>query len=206
MTGLDLSQTEFVRPDFFSDIDLEPLLVAVPSEATCKGMFLSDIVEGVRRKLPGREQELLSRVDREKYLAFGDYPLREHVLLTALAAKLLYPNVPSREGARRIGQAVFPAFSESMIGRVIFGVLGNDLDRIFEVAPRAYQRTLSHGRITADFVGPRHWRYRFDGYFSHLDTFQVGVIEGPILAAGKTPHVRVRTRSLFLGELDIHWT
>lgn len=206
MTGLDRASAPFVRPDFLSDIDLPPLLAAVPSDATCKGMFLADIVEAVRKRTNGREHELLTLVGREKYLAFGDYPLREHVLLTAHAAKLLYPHVPSREGARRIGQAVFPAFSESMIGRVIFGVVGKDLDRIFEVAPRAYQRTLSHGRILASFVGPRHWRYRFEGYYSHLDTFQVGVIEGPILAAGKTPHVRTRIDSPFLGELDIHWT
>ena len=43
-----------------------------------------------------------------------------------------------------------------MIGKVMFGVLGNDIGAVLRVSPGAYEAVLSHGRAELVDSGPRH--------------------------------------------------
>lgn len=192
----------FVTPRFDTDIDTAAYLERVPPDAYCKGMFFHDVLAQVRRMDP----EAARRIARRRYIPFKDYPLREHMEMTDAAVRILYPGVPTREGMRRLGWLAFPTFVESMIGRVVFGVLGRDLDRIVQVGPKAFEVSLTRGRATAERLGDRHWRYELTDVFGYLDAYYVGVIEGPIRYHDFVPDVRVRLRTLSDGTVDIRWS
>lgn len=195
----------FEAPDFRRDLDPTPYLERVPPDALCKGMFFHDVMKAVRRVAPEAEAKLVPHMGRRRYVSFKDYPLVEHMQLTAEAVKLLYPKVPTREGMRRLGWLAYPTFVESMIGRVVFGILGEDLDKIFEVGPRSFEVSLTRGRAVSRKLGERHWRYEMTDIFGYLDAYYVGVIEGPIRHLGHVPDVRVHLTSLSDGVLDIRW-
>jgi uncharacterized protein (TIGR02265 family) len=195
---------EFVTPDFSKPLHLGAYLARVPAEATCKGMFFDDIIKAVTKASPQAGAELVPHVAR-RYVPFRDYPLREHMELTARAVQLLYPALPQREGLRRLGWLAFPAFTESLVGRIIFGILGNDLDKVFELGPRSFSVSLSHGRATAYRIGEAHWQYVFTEVYGFLDAYYVGVLEGPIKKLGKVPQVRLSPASLSEGVMDIRW-
>lgn len=195
----------FPPPNFEQDLNPVPYLQRVPRDASCKGMFFNDVMKAVRRASPEAGRQLLPRMTRPRYVPFQDYPLREHMELTAEAVKLLFPALPTREGMRRLGWLAFPTFVDSIIGRVVFGILGQDLDKIFEVGPRSFEVSLSHGHAVAERLGEKSWRYEFSDIFGYLDTYYVGVIEGPIRHYGHTPDVRIDLRSLSDGVMDIQW-
>ncbi|MFW6067924.1 MAG: DUF2378 family protein [Myxococcota bacterium] len=198
-------QLRFVRPDFSGDLDPQPYLERVPPDALCKGMFFHDVMKAARRISPEAERDLLPQMGRRRYVAFKDYPLREHMELTARMVRRLYPSLPTREGMRRLGWLAYPTFAESMVGRVVFGVLGKDLDRIYEVGPRAFEVSLTRGRAVARRMGTAHWRYELEDIFGYLDTYYVGVMEGPIRHNGHVPDVRIHLTSPSDGVMDIRW-
>jgi uncharacterized protein (TIGR02265 family) len=192
------------RPDFAGDIDEKAYIERVPPDAFCKGMFFHDVLAMVRRLAPASEGQLKASM-RPRYLPFKDYPLREHMELTARAARLVYPNRPTREGLRMLGWLAFPAFAESMVGRVVFGVLGNDLDDTFRVGPRSFELSMTRGRARAERIADRHWRYEFHDIFGYLDCYYVGVMEGPIRRLGFSPDVRLALTTPSSGMMEIQW-
>jgi uncharacterized protein (TIGR02265 family) len=198
-------QEHFRRPDFGRDLDPEPYLARLPADAYCKGMFFHDVLKLVERAGTPEARQILADVPRRRYLPFKDYPLREHMELTARIAPVLHPNVPTREGMRRLGWIAYPAFAESMVGRVVFGIFGDDLDLIFEHGPKSFGVSLTRGRAVATRLGTRHWRYEFTDFFGYLDSYYVGVMEGPIRHHGRTPDVGLDLRSLSDGIMDIRW-
>lgn len=191
----------YTAPRFDTDIDTEVYLGRVPPDAYCKGMFFHDVLDAVRSVDP----DAARRLARRRYLHFKDYPLREHMELTDEAVRLLYPGLPTREAMRRLGWLAYPTFVESMIGRVVFGVLGKDLDRIFEVGPKSFDVSLTRGRAVATRLGHGHWQYAFRDIYGYLDAYYVGVVEGPIRHHRLTPDVRVHLTTLSDGVMDIRW-
>jgi uncharacterized protein (TIGR02265 family) len=195
----------FVRPSFQGDLDHESYLARVPDDALCKGMFFQDILDAARKVSPDAAEQLLAELPRRRYVAFRDYPLREQMVLSAHAVKVLFPGVPSREGMRRLGWMAFPTFMDSMVGRVLFGVLGRDLDRMFEVGPKAFALSLTRGRAKCTRLAHGHWRYEMTDFFDYLDVYYIGVLEGPIRHLGHTPDVRLHLRSPTEATMDIRW-
>lgn len=195
----------FSAPDFSRELDPLPYLERVPPDALCKGMFFHDVLKAVQRVSPTAAAQLVPHMGQRRYVRFKDYPLREHMELTAEAVKLLYPQLPSREGMRRLGWLAYPTFADSMVGRIVFGVLGKDLDRIFEVGPKSFEVSMTRGRAVARRLGEAHWRYELKEVFGYLDSYYVGVLEGPIRHHGLVPDVRIHPASISDAVLDIRW-
>ena len=61
------------------------------------------------------------------------------------------------------------------------------------------------GRAVARRVGENHWRYDFTEIYGFLDSYYVGVLEGPIKKLGKVPQVRLNAPSPSEGIMDIRW-
>jgi uncharacterized protein (TIGR02265 family) len=187
----------FVTPDTTGPLDVAAALERCPPEATTRGMFLADIVEALQKKgLP---------VPATTYHAFGTYPQRDFITVAAAAAKALYPELGEREGLRRLGRLAYPIFADTMIGKVMFGVLGNDVGAVMRVSPGAYEAVLSHGRAELMDSGPRHARVRLSNVATFLDSYQVGVFEGTLLACKVPGTVKVRLESPVTGEFLVEW-
>ncbi len=195
----------FVTPDFAGELDPAPYLAAVPDDELCKGLFFQGVIDAVRRAAPSRVESLFEGMQTRRFVTFREYPLREHMKMTMNAVKLIHPRMPSREGMRRLGWLAFTSFSDSMVGRVVFGVLGRDPERILAAGPRAFSLSLRRGRLTSTRLGPRHFRLVFREIYGYLDTYYVGVVEGALRAHSVMPRLKLRLTSLADGEMDVFW-
>jgi uncharacterized protein (TIGR02265 family) len=195
----------FRVPDFTRPFELSVYLANTPEDATVKGLFFQDVIKFVQLAKRPMAAERLPQLSR-RYVPFRDYPLREHMELTTQVARFLYADVPIREGLRRLGWLVFPGFAESLVGKVIFTIFGDNLDRVYELGPRSFPVSMSHGRAATERVGERHWRISFREIYGFLDCYYIGVIEGPIRRLKKTADVRLDAQSLSDGLMDVRWT
>jgi uncharacterized protein (TIGR02265 family) len=198
-------ESDFLTPDFAGALDPEPYLAVMPPDETCKGLYFTGVIDVVRRLAPGRDIDLFEGMQNRRFIAFRDYLLREHMVLTLNAVRLLYPRIPSREGMRRLGWLAFPSMVDSMIGRVVFGVLGRNPDSVMAAGPRAVDLSIKSGRATARKVGNNHFRYAFWNIYGFLDTYYVGVVEGALKAQGVVPRVRIAMSALTDAEMDVMW-
>lgn len=187
----------FALPDMNGSLKVDEVRQRCPADATTRGMFLADIVAALKAKnLP---------VPATKYQAFGTYPQREFITVAAEAARALHPSIPEREGLRRLGQLAYPTFAGTMIGKVMFGVLGKDVGAVMRLSPRGYEASVSHGRAHLVEQGPRFVRVRLIDVYTFLDSYQVGVFEGALIACEAKGTVRVRLESPTTGEFLVEW-
>jgi uncharacterized protein (TIGR02265 family) len=186
------------------DLDVEGFIARVPSDASCKGMYFADLVAFLRKAGHDggpRVAELLAK----RYVPFRDYPLADHMRMTAVASRLAFPDCCTREAMRRFGWKAFPTFVQSLIGRIVFKTLGPDLDQIFAAGPKSFEVSLTRGRAKATKLGAGQWRYDFREMYGFLDTYYVGVIEGPIRKYGFTPEIRLALDTPSNGSMTILW-
>jgi len=187
----------FHAPDFSQPVDVDAHLKRCLPEATTRGMFMADMVEALRqRNLP---------LPAKRYQAFGSYPQREFITVAVDATRHLYPGVPTKEALRRLGQLAYPTFADTMIGKVMYGVLGKDIAAIMKVAPRGYEAVLSHGRAELVQSGPKMACVRLTDVATFLDCYQVGVFEGAFKSCNVAGTVKVKLESPVTGEFLLEW-
>lgn len=193
-----MGDDDFAVPDFSAPFDARAYHDACPPEATIKGMFVNDLLEHVA-KGGGRA------ITDKRYVAFKDYPMREYLELAPRACEVAYPGVPPREALRRIGRSAYPTLASTMIGKVIFGVLGKDLEAVMKVAARGYAVAQSAGRADVIEVRPGRAMVKLTNIFTYVDAFQVGVFEGAILACDREGEVRVKVESIGTATMLATW-
>jgi uncharacterized protein (TIGR02265 family) len=120
-------------------------------------------------------------------------------------AKLLSPGLPVREQLRRACHLVYPMFLSSLIGRVVLGTLGRNVDGVLGLGPRMFSTVTNFGAVDAGPVGVRHWRYHYRDYYSWLDSGEVGIIEGLLRHYGMEPELTLASDGPFEMWLDVKW-
>lgn len=180
-------------------LDLVAIEAAIPAEAMTRGMFFADIAEALK-------QRGLPAAAAKPYNAFGNYPQRDFIMFAGTAARTIFPECTQREALRRIGQLAYPTFKKNILGKVMFGVLGNDVSAIMKLVPKGYAATLSHGR--ADYIngGPNFAHIKLTDIHTFLDSYQVGLFEGTLLACERKGTVKCKMASPTSGEFYIEWT
>ncbi len=193
----------FHEPDFESPVDLEAHLALLPPDATCKGMFLLDVLQQASRVTSERELFRAAQVPERRYVAFGNYPIAENLKLTVAAARALYPRYGLGEGLRRVGQGTFDAVLATHIGRALFGILGRDVEPILLTGPRAFKVMINLGQVTAEKTSFRTFTFQARGFPAFLETFQVGVIEGVLRHCGERGRIRIALEDLGTGTVEL---
>lgn len=182
----------FVMPDWNAPLDVEGLLARMPKDSTVRGVFFQNAVEQVKRKL-GRDP-----FAREFYKLLS-YPSAELVRVLRQAAEILCPEVPLRQGLRRLGQSVFPALRETAAGTFLFSVAGKNVRSAFKLTSRAYELFSSHGRAEVGAVEDNAVYIELRRIWTFPDCYHVGIFEGA-LAAYETPgQIQIRR----LGDCDV---
>ena len=184
--------------------DLDTVLAAVPPTASVKGMFLQSVVDRVtdRKALFAK-----AGVADRRIVPFLDIPYHDYMRVLHAAAETVYPNQPPTVALRRFHQSFYLTFSESLAGRVMFGVMGKDAARILPIGAKGWQVNVKLGEVSAVTVAPRHIRYTFAKYPALVaECCDVGVIEGALRFFGEHDGaVRIRTPAPDHTEIDITW-
>lgn len=188
----------FHLPEWSAPLDLAAHLRLAPAESTVKGMFLQQIVEAALAASG-------TRLGRGEYSAVKDYPLHEWLELLVRGAGLTHPDVPVREGLRRLGQRCYPMLAESMIGKILVSVAGNDINAILRVAPRVYRVSSTIGAVEVSFLEPQRAIIQLREIWDFPDAYQVGIYEGGLRALGRSGEVRVRVLGPASADLELVW-
>lgn len=174
----------FVDVDTLPPIDLERDISLCPPHAQCRGIFLSDIARTLKQKGLTTPQR--------RYVSFRNYSQREFMELASSAALALSPDMPLRQGLRLLGRSAYPAFSQTLIGKVMFGVLGGDIEMTLLNGPKAYETILSVGTAETVVLEPGTVLCRLRDVHTFVDSYQVGVWEGALHGCGADGDIRVK--------------
>jgi uncharacterized protein (TIGR02265 family) len=179
---------DFTPPDFSSPFDVAERLRAVPPEATVKGMFFDGpITEAFRRSG--------DRPGKPSYVSFKDYPLTEHIQVLVACAMAGYPDVPIREGLRRLGHDAFRTFLESLAGKVLFSVAGRNFDAALGLVARSYGIAGPVGTATVIQRTPDAAVIHMKDIYNMPDCYHVGVFEAAMEYFRKDGEVLTRVRT-----------
>ncbi len=186
-------------------IDLQAHLNLVEPSATVKGMFCSQLFEHTQRVSPKTDLAAEANVPARRYLAFKDYPYSEWLRLCVTASRCCFAHLPLAHALRKMGNEAYETMLSSVLGKVLFLALGRDVGRVLENGPRAYGVTIRCGSVTARRVGPKQIQYQYKGMPGLLETYQVGVIEGAVVATGGRPKLAIELEDLAHATIDIQW-
>lgn len=187
----------FRTPDPQTMFDLHRQRAGVPAHATVKGMFFNAMVDEVKAR-----GEVLRGV--KPVAAFHDFPLTGLLDLYEEAAGLCYGDLTLYEGMRRLSRPAFEVFSDSLIGKVVFGAVGRDVSRILKLSARAWGHATNVGTLEVERLDGHAALIRVDEF--HLgEPVAVGIAEGVLQAAGRTGTVALRMSTPLAGEFWLHW-
>ncbi len=189
---------EYPAPDERTPLDLDAHRALIPDEAVLKGMYFNDL-----RKVM-REAGHPSR-NTQHYTLFKDYPQRDYFELLVEAAQTVYPDLPLARALREVGRSAYPTLASSTIGRVVFGVLGGNLQAIFRVAKKGYDVSMNLTEVKTLETSPHHAVVQLDRCFVFPHQYQVGVFEGALATAGRDGEVRPLPLSPTSVRLYIVW-
>jgi uncharacterized protein (TIGR02265 family) len=188
----------FVLSNDAAPLDPVPQLRDVPDGHGVRGWLFNTVIDMA-------EARGVALRPSRGYIDFKYYPVRDWMELMVEATRQCYPQLPLRAGLRALGRLAYPRFVTSMIGRVTFGILGNDIARIMATAPKAYEVSFTHSRVSVLDSGMQSVHVRFEHTHAFLDSYHVGAFEGAMDACKRVGEIHVKIDSLSQGELFVRW-
>jgi uncharacterized protein (TIGR02265 family) len=196
----------FQPPRFDAPPPISESLAALPDSATCLGLYFNDILDAVTRARPDADILTAAHITKRRFFPFFSYSYADVTNLISAAATLLHPRVAHGEAIRRLGHTAYDRFFSTRVGQVMFGMFGNDVQKIFLTGPRGYSLSMNFGELTAEAVGDRKVIYHYRNMPALLETYQVGVIEGTLRHLNVSGSVRVDMIDVANADIEISWT
>jgi uncharacterized protein (TIGR02265 family) len=192
----------FVKPRTNIAIDLDSIAARLVGSPTTKGMFFNRAL-----RLVDDDDELLraAGISETRFVPFSDYPWMDFVRLCATIGDRLHPGRRAA-GIRQVGRTLYGEFADSLVGRVTFGLLRSNADRVIGAGPKAWNVSGIPGEVVGESIGDCHYRHHFVGYPAEIaETLGVGVIEGALAECGETARVLFGQADPMHAVLDIRW-
>lgn len=190
--------SRFVVGTFRGPLDLDARRRNLPSDGTVKGMFFRTILSAAKQRAHVELRD-------HPYHAFRDYRLSDWIDLLVEAGAAMYPNVPAREGLRRLGQGMYPTFVDTTIGKIIFTVAGGDLHRALALYPKIWAVISNHGTGAVRDISAGRCVIELRNVWDFPDSFQLGSLEGGMAFFGRRAEVRIEVLSDCDANYEVTW-
>jgi uncharacterized protein (TIGR02265 family) len=189
----------FVVPDWNAPLDVDTYVAGIPPSACIKGVFPAAVVEAARAK------KVILAGARPKYHPFSDVPLREYIPMLVAAGAGMFPDLPPRQGLRKLGRASRDAIEKSMFGRILmtnFLDMRSSLSLMGKVAAIA----TPGAKFVVEDVSEGYARLSFANVYTFADSHHVGIFEKLASSSSKL-HVEasVKLRTLYEGQMELAW-
>jgi uncharacterized protein (TIGR02265 family) len=196
-SGGDLNP--FREPPWDAPLDPEREMESIPPSAQIRGMFIIPVLQIARRssKPPGQKQ-------RDRYVPFQFYPLREHARLLIDTAGLVFPQLPLRQGLRKLGRGAPAAFVSSTLGRVVLQPNQGPFEVVTALAT-GYNLCLKPGNAVVEQRSERSLEVTLEDIHYFIDSHHVGAFEGAVKHAGEQARVRIQRISAAQAVLLVEW-
>jgi uncharacterized protein (TIGR02265 family) len=181
-------------PKLLASRPSRPPAATTASAITVKGFYLRALL----KELADNGHHLTTETS---YREFGDYSINVAQELLRECTRRLYPSETRAEALRRIGWIIYPTFLQTMVGKVVFASVGNDVREVLRVAGRGFEISISAGRYQAVRIGERDAYITVRDFPLYPDSLLVGVIEGALAHYGHDD-ARVEPRVLSLTDVD----
>ncbi len=186
----------FALPDWTGPLELDAQLAATPDDIMVRGV----LIEGLRRRAITMGVDL----GLDRFIPFKGYPIRAQLEILVQASERLNPDRP-REGLRWIGQLAMPSVLETMLGKVMLGVLGKNPRSVFERAQHAFKSFGAKTTIKLHSQSDDHVHMHYIDAYAFPRWYHVGFIEGTVSALHHTPSVWTKIHSLTEVEYWCTW-
>lgn len=141
---------------------------------------------------------------RERYVAFNQYPLREHARVLVDTSGDLFPDRTLRQGLRKLGRGAPTAFGASTLGKVTLGsALG--VQSIVEAFAKGYELNMQPGRAVVVECAARRIVVSLDDVHYFIDSHHIGAFEGALAHAGVRGSVKIAPRGSTAADLLLEW-
>jgi uncharacterized protein (TIGR02265 family) len=187
-----------LEPPWATPLDEAACIRSIPADATMTGMFLSSAVALARER--GHE----IRAARPRYVAFQQYPLKEHCQILLEVARAVYPNATIREALRKLGRGAPHVLLQSTVGRVVLGSALGPIATI-EAMARSYALHMRPANLAVERAGDRGAMIRMSEIHNFLDSHNVGVFEGVMKLAKALGTIRMRAYSRSSADFLCEW-
>lgn len=198
------SDQEFAAPRTHLEIDVEGILARVPASAMSKGMFLNRCLAIAESH---DEDELLraAGIETPRIVPFADYPFAQFFRLAVAVANVIAEG-RTAVGLRQVGRTLYDEFADSLVGRMTFGVLRHNADRVIGIGAKAWTMSGIPGRVHSQSLEDQHYRYHFIEYPAEVaETVAIGVLEGALYSCGEVPRLTIAHADLMHSIIDIRW-
>lgn len=197
----------FHELDWSAPFDFDAIRKALPPDATCSGMYLERSLAameefGARAKVVAGAPEI-----RASYSMFRKYPYLEYVAVMEVSSRFVAERegISIRESLRRLGQSYYPMLANTLAGKVVFGVLGRDPERVFAIGNKGWEMALNFGNVRVQRLEDRHYLYQFVDTPTFVDTTSVGILEGAAQFLGVDARVRIDFVDAGNAVLELRW-
>ena len=188
----------FAEPEWDAPIDFEARLAAVPADATVRGMFLQQLLEGM-------SGDAAVAVRGRRYLAFKSYPMRDYVELLALSCTRSARGIAHGQCVRRLGRMVYPTYAATITGTAIFAAAGRNFRRMLELCPAAYRVSTPSAEVSIVEIENGRARIALRRLWNLPDLYQVGIFEGAMDVCGAVGAITVERHSLGDVDFEVRW-
>jgi Protein of unknown function (DUF2378) len=199
---MEPNQTRLIRSidQLSHDPDVEAHLAGIPAHAKVKSSAGNKFEDLLSQHHP-RALPVFRELHPKRFSTFQDVTTRQAIVRMVDMARLLEPSLPLAEALRRVGRLIYSDLLASAWGKIVFGLLGRDIESILRLGPRGYE-FMEGSRVTYTKLGEGHFRYDFDPCYLWIDSFQVGVIEGAASFVHKKTEINVSLKSRYTGSLE----
>lgn len=185
----------------------------LPGDVLCRGMFFDGLLRAIRST---RGQAALDEVVEianvpKARVPFTHYPHRHFYKLYFTAARRLHPTEDLEHAMLLVAETFYPVFRESLVGRTMAQLVGDDPMGILERLTNIYELSVQGNTHSVERTGPRsaRWRALVEPTVAYPSVF-TGIVLGMMRSHGApdvdvkvTEHHREPTR--FAYTFDIAW-
>lgn len=184
------------------DVDLDEILVDVPSSYTVKGMFFTRYVAALGDEWRDLAPALDVAPAAGRYHAFEPYPMRDYLRVFDRVARARFPG-STREAHRLLARGEIEVFADSTLGKVTLSLL-HDPGATLLRYPDVFAVLTRGPEVAATRRGPRAVEVTFPRFVGSRDHV-VGLLEGLVLAFDEAPAVEVEIGEDRRMTLGVSW-
>lgn len=194
----------FVSPRIKFELDLDSIAARLSGTPMTRGMFFTRALSLVPEQMDEEPILRAAGLEEVRFVPFNNYPWMDFIRVCCAVGDVIASG--RAVGLRQIGRTLYSEFADSLAGRVTFGLLRNNADRVISLGPKAWNMSGIPGEIVGESIGDCHYRYHFNEYPAEItETLAVGILEGALVECDEVPRILFGCADPMHAVLDIRW-
>jgi uncharacterized protein (TIGR02265 family) len=181
------------------EVDREALRSEIPPSFTVKGLFCADLATALGADYGALVPKLAQAPRGGRYLAFTDYPMRDHLVLAHALGDKRFPKTGTPQAQRLLARHDVKTLGRSTLGRIMLAMAREPEGALLRL-PEVFHRMTFGPKVEASVDG-RDVRLEFTDNYGGWE-YNFGQVEGIVMHYGGRPRIEIelydRGRQVFV--------